>query len=822
MKRIIAFITALALMLCAGCSGGSSSETEGSRSVSFKISSCNVLSEQMSLKLSLSPLSDSAPKSVTLTVSESGKKLTETNVAVDGSDNTIDVPFGDRGTKGTVDMELKAISGGKCEGSANIVFRNGLPQLSEDALYLVLKALKNEELAALVIGAGYTEKEKEGAMGGTFEVERLGIPMLNFCDGPFGVRIFPQYSTCYPAPFVLASSWDTELTKKVGTRIGKDCISFGIDVILAPGMNIHRSVLCGRNSEYFSEDPLLTGKMATAYVNGVQSTGTSAVVKHYAANNEEDDRTTVSAAVTERALRDIYLRGFAYVIREAHPNALMTSYNKINDTYTSVNKNLINAARQDFGFNGLIMSDWTAGGSVTDRVLVGNDLTEPGSYDEVQEVLAALKAGRITRSDLLVCAERILRFVLKSNVLNGVTDENFSKDESRAVSLEAAKSGIVLLKNDGMTLPLANSDIALYGYGSYNTAVGIVGSSWVNTNTITRISTGLEGSGKFTLNRYVTDNYAGVEDEIDLNANLITSSASQSDVAVITLRRQKGEGYDLHNVKGEFLLTDNEMSMITRVSAAFHAAGKKVVVILNTPNYIETASWEKYVDAILWCGVPGETVGEAVASVLSGETNPSGKLTASWPVNYTDEPYAPYVGTDAFQSVYYEDVYVGYRYKTTFNKNVKWCFGYGLSYTGFDYSEAKLSADKFDGKDSTVTLSAKITNKGNVSGREAVQFYVSKPYPEGGPVIELCGFAKTALLDAGASETVSCEVTASELESFCEATSSYTVRAGEYKFYVGSSVNDLTEIGKLTVASDIVTLKTDIDLSPKRAPKTIR
>ena len=701
------------------------------------------------------------------------------------------------------------------------------PQLRKDNIDEVLKAMTLEEKASLLVGTS-SDNLVPGMAGGTRAIPRLGIPQTVFSDGPAGVRIDQErdpshkVATGFPVGTLLASSWDTDLVERTTAVLGNEVLEYGVDVLLAPGMNIHRNPLCGRNFEYFSEDPLLSGKMAAAYVRGIQSNGTGTSIKHYAANNQETNRTENDALVSRRALREIYLKNFEIAVKEGHPWTVMSSYNKLNGQYTQQDYDLLTTVlRDEWGYDGIVITDWGYKENTVKAVQAGNDLMDPGADFEVERILNGVKEGRLSMEDVDRNVRRILEFVVKTPHFRNYAHTNRPDLQAHALTArEAAAESIVLLRNERHALPLkGNERVALYGVSSENFIAGGTGSGEVNKPYVITMTQALEDAGfildeglkkyyslearalkhRFTMEPVEDNEY---REEPFLTAPSIQFQASLNDVAVVVFGRQAGEGKDRH-VENDFELSATERELLVNLSKAYRPRGKKVVVILNVGGVIETASWKHLVDAILLPWSPGQEGANAIADILTGKVNPSGKLPMTFPCNYLDIPssadfpydydeLAPYHAKENVDfTSYSEDIWVGYRYFQTAGAEVSYPFGHGLSYTSFDYSKMVVKAGP-DGFTASVT----VTNTGAVAGKEVVQLYVSAP--AGGldkPACELKGFGKTRLLQPGESEVLTMAVDNYSLASFNERTSSWEAAEGEYKVLVGASVADIRTQG---------------------------
>ena len=704
--------------------------------------------------------------------------------------------------------------------------QNNNPILREDNIDEILNAMTTEEKVALLVGA--PRALVPDAAGYTHEIERLGIPMTVLADGPAGLRIRPTredtdqtfYCTGFPTSTLLASSWDIALMEQVTQAMGNEVLEYGVDVLLAPGMNLHRNPLCGRNFEYYSEDPLLSGKMAAAYVRGIQSNGVGTSVKHFAANNQEINRLENDARVSNRALRELYLKNFEIAIKEGRPWTVMSSYNKLNGDYTQQSQGLLTTVlRDEWGFNGIVMTDWGVKDNTMKAAKAGNDLMEPGRPVEEERLLAAINRGEISQEELDRNVRNILNYIVKTPHFRQYKFSNKPNLKAHAqVARKAAEESIVLLKNDNNTLPLkGNERVALYGLNSVDFWGVGTGSGYVNTEHVANIQEAMTAAG-FTLDENLAEYYRlynGTQtttekmegknidkrhrEEPAITVQAIERQAAANDVAIIVLGRMAGEGAD-RVVPDDFELTAIEREMLQNISMNYHKAGKKVVVVLNIVGVIETASWKHLVDAIVLPWTPGQEGAYAVTDVLRGKVNPSGKLPTTFPISYMDIPSSknfPYTWDmtqgrrgnrkNVDYTDYEEGIWVGYRYFQTKNVEVSYPFGYGLSYTTFAYSKPTVKANA-DG----ITATIIVKNTGKVAGREIVELYVAAP--AGGlekPAQELKAFVKTKLLAPGESETLTMKVSAYELASFNEKSASWETAAGEYKVLFGTSVTDI-------------------------------
>ena len=732
------------------------------------------------------------------------------------------------------------------------------PQLTKDNIDEVVAAMTLEEKATLLVGSGWGSMTAgsmtasatvlvPGAAGTTRSIERLGIPSTVLADGPAGLRISPTrdndpntyFCTGFPVGTVLASMWDTERVEELTTAMGNEVLEYGADVLLAPGMNLHRNPLCGRNFEYFSEDPFLTGKTAAAYINGIQSNGVGVSVKHFAANNQEVNRMENDSRVSQRALRELYLKGFEIAVKEADPWTVMSSYNKINGEYTQQSHGLLTTVlRDEWGFDGIVMTDWGTKEGTVKAVNAGNDLMEPGMQVEIDRIIAAVKAGEISQEQLDKNVRNMLTYIVKTPRFNKYQYSNKPEIEAHAKLVrEAAPEGMVLLENNGV-LPLNGvKTVALYGTGSYDFIAGGTGSGNVNKPYIRNVAEGLTENGLVVnqaiqtwYEQYIAlaktnlrNNGQGggsvilgdpVISEMEVSREFIERMEPQTDIAIFTLSRNAGEGGDRYALDGDWTLTGQERQLIQTLADVYHAAGKKFIVVLNIGGVIETASWKHIPDAVLLAWTPGQEGGYAVADILCGKANPSGKLPMTFPMSYLDIPSSanfPYnykkvqsgmwdflwdgpkrQTKNVDYTEYAEGIYVGYRYFQTADAPVSYPFGYGKSYTTFEYSKpvVKATADGF-----TATIIVK--NTGAVAGKEAVQLYVAAP--AGGlekPAFELKGFAKTKNLAPGEAQTLTINIDKYTLASFNEAASAWETAAGTYKVMFGANAADIRGTGE--------------------------
>lgn len=730
--------------------------------------------------------------------------------------------------------------------------QSDVPQLNENNIPDVIAAMTVEEKCALIIGGrakdfngiGFTNIGVEGAAGVINGIPRLGIPTVVLADGPAGLRISPTrkgetrtfYCTGYPIGSMLSSTWNLELVERAGKSIGNEVLEYGVDILLAPGVNIHRNPLCGRNFEYYSEDPVLAGKMAAAVINGIESNGVGTSMKHFAVNNQEYNRLANNSILSERTLREIYLKNFEIAVKESQPWTIMTSYNFINGEHASESSRLLtDILRGEWGFEGAVMTDWSGGYDDAQIVRAGNEMIQPGSDSRFKKLLAAINDGSLSMADVDRAIERILKLVVKTPKFKGYVPSQTPDLEAHAkVCKKVADEGVVLLKNEKAALPVSREqEIALFGTTSYDFIAGGTGSGDVNRPYVVDLMTGLSNLG-FKLepevdafykdymaaeairckringnNKWYIDRERAIE---VIPVALIEKAAETADAAMITIGRVFGEGKD-RDYYHSYCLSDREQELIACVSKAFRAKGKTLTVILNVGGFVEMISWQDKADAVILCWQPGQEGGNTVASVLCGEVNPSGHLPSTMSTEYRLEPsfknFPQAVADKPYNYSFYrhftdrklplhtvknidytnyeEGIYVGYRYFNTFApKAVAYPFGYGLSYTTFDFKDMKVAAVE-GGWNVTVT----VQNTGKVAGKDVVQIYVKAPKGElDKPERELKAFAKTPMLAAGESCQLTMYVSKESLASFNEKTNSWEVDNGKYTFVAAQDAMD--------------------------------
>jgi beta-glucosidase len=654
----------------------------------------------------------------------------------------------------------------------------------------LLGELTLEEKASLCLGSDVWH---------TAPVPRLGIPAITLSDGPHGLRRQPDEgdhvgisgslpATCFPTASALGSSFDPELVRRVGEAIGEEALAQGVHVVLGPGINIKRSPLCGRNFEYFSEDPLVSGVLGAALVEGIQSQGVGACVKHYAANNQETDRLRVSADVDERTLREIYLTGFERIVTRARPWTLMCSYNKVNGTYASQHRGLLtHVLRGEWGFDGLVMSDW---GAVEDRVAAlaaGLDLEMPPNLGVSDaEIVAAVRSGELDERVLDEAVSRVLQLVERAEQAAGAP--GFDADAHHALARSAAADCAVLLKNEGALLPLApvaGDTIAVIGEFARTPRYQGAGSSQVNP---TRVDVALD------------ELRAAVPDGVEVAFAPLTDEAvelaarASSVVAFLGLpAADESEGFDRSHMD----LPANQTALLPRLAEA----NPRLVVVLANGGAVGVSDWESHVGSVLEIWLSGQAAGGAVADLLLGTANPGGRLAETLPLRLEDTPSHLNFPGEAGHVLYGERVFVGYRGYDAVGCDVSYPFGHGLSYTRFEYDDLRAAVS-----DRAIDVTCRVTNAGDRRGKEVVQLYVGDPDAAvARPPRELKSFAKVDL-QPGESETAKFRLDARDLSYW---SGGWVLEPGEFTLAVGASSRDLRLT--TTVAVDAPPVRPPLD-----------
>ena len=652
----------------------------------------------------------------------------------------------------------------------------------------IIQTLNLEQKCALLSG---------GTVFDTRALPGKGIPSITLSDGPNGVRkqagaadhlgLNPSVpATCFPTSATVANSWDPSLGEAVGEAMGEEAAAQEVSVLLGPGLNIKRSPLCGRNFEYFSEDPYLAGKMAAGYVRGIQKNGISACPKHFAVNSQELRRMASDSIVDERTLRELYLTGFEIVVKEAHPKTIMSSYNLINGTYANENAHLLqDILRKDWGFDGAVVTDW--GGSNDHALGVKNgstlEMPFPGD-DSVRELMKAVQSGKITEADVDARLDELLELVLDTKAAVEKAPRTFDADAHHALARKAAAQSIVLLKNEGNLLPLKKGEkVAVIGDFAKTPRYQGAGSSAVNSIKVDSFLDCLTESGLANVG------YAqGFERQGKANEQLKNEAVALAQNANVVLlcmgldEIKESEGLDRADMK----LAQNQIELL----AAVAAVNPNVVVLLSAGSSLETP-WLKDCKALVYGCLGGQAGAGALVEVLTGAQNPCGKLAETWARSYADTPAKEHFGGDGPTVEYREGLYVGYRYYDTAGVPTAFPFGYGLSYTSFAYSD--LKADE-----NGVTLT--VTNTGSCAGAEVVQLYVAKPDAKVfRPVKELKGFTKVQL-EAGESKTVTIPLDDKAFRYWNVKTDRWEVEGGSYQLLVGASSADIRLTAAVTVA----------------------
>jgi beta-glucosidase len=739
----------------------------------------------------------------------------------------------------------------------------------------IIDALTTEEKVGLIVGDGrfLAVKENKGVKtevpianrNSKMIIPRLNIKTTALTDGPSGINknAAPEgaknytYTTAFPTSTCLAATWNTEIVNKIGDAFGNELLEYDYDLVLMPALNIHRNPKDGRNFEYYSEDPLLSGKMAASIVNGIQANGVGTTLKHFVGNNQESNRRKYNAVISQRAFREIYLRGFEIAVKESHPAAIMTSYNKVNGFYTAENPDLIKKiVRNEWGFDGLFMTDFDMHyGDAVAQVRAGINLIMSGNKDEFNEISTALKNKTLDESTLDKNLVYNIKLKLNSPGIKGYAPSLKPDLKAHAkIAGQAAAEGMVLLKNSNNTLPLkSEKKVALFGKTSYNLIHFGTGSGTVRSyKYAVSVNEGLKNAGfevSKVMEKYYEDYVRKIKrenivpdyfnnpkmrkdngiignqapphfknrlvafsKEKAVSGKEIKKYESETDVAIITLGRSAGENYE----NGYLPTTKTEIDLVRNVSKIFHSAGKKVIVVLNVPGVWETTTWRDFPDAILLAWLPGQEGGNAVADIISGKVNPSGKLPDSFPLKYADVPSAEtFPGEPAnnpVNSFYKEGIYVGYRYYDSFDVPTAYEFGYGLSYTTFKYSGLKLSSTIFE---SELKVTVTVKNTGEVAGKEVVQLYLSTPAAQiEKPVQELKGFAKTKLLKPGESQQLSFNLNERTLASFRSGISAWVADKGDYEIRIGASSKDIRLKDSFNLTENIIVEKVHDVLYP--------
>ena len=642
----------------------------------------------------------------------------------------------------------------------------------------IIKKLSLEQKCALLSGAGEWQ---------TYSFPKQGVPSFWLSDGPSGLRKqegagdhlglnASVKATCFPSAATVANSWDPQIGEMVGKALGREAAAQRVNVLLGPGLNMKRSALCGRNFEYFSEDPYLAGKMAASYVRGEQSQGIAACPKHFAVNSQETRRMASNSIVDERTLREIYLTAFEIVVRESQPKTIMTSYNAVNGTYTNESAHLLKEIlRDEWGFDGMVVTDWGGSNDHVAGVQAGSSLEMPNpGLGMANLLLQAISTGKLSEDDVDARVDEILDVAFSTQGIQN-TPDSFDVEAHQAIARKAAADSIVLLKNEDSILPLAaGKSVAIIGDFAEKPRYQGAGSSMVNP---TKVETLLDAAKEAGMS--VAGFAKGYKRDGGSDQAMLTEAvelAKKADVVILAIglaESSESEGLDRAHIK----MADNQKELIKAVAEV----NKNVVAVVSAGSAIETG-WAADCKAILHGYLGGQASGGAMCDVLTGKVNPSGKLSETLPLTLEDTPAAKDYPATGQNSYYKEGLFIGYRYYDTANVEVAFPFGYGLSYTSFEYSNVKAS-------DKAVTFT--LTNTGKVAGAEVAQIYVSKP--DGAvvrPAKELKGFTKVVLAP-GESKEVTVELDDKAFRYFNTKTNKWEVEGGEYQILVGASSRDI-------------------------------
>lgn len=684
-----------------------------------------------------------------------------------------------------------------------------------DKIKEVIAEMTLEDKIKLCSGAGFWESEC---------MEQYGIPSFFMSDGPHGLRTQKnesdhlginksEKSTCFPTASASASSWNPALLYEMGKAIGEEALAHGVDVVLGPGVCMKRNPLCGRNFEYFSEDPYLAGVMGTNWIRGVQETGVGTSLKHYAANNQEQERMRGDSMVDERALREIYLSAFETAVREGRPDTVMCSYNKINGTFSSDNKKLLtDILRDEWGFEGLVVTDW---GAMNDRIKAfqaGCDLEMPnscGMFDA--EVKQAVEEGRLAEEDIDACAERIIRLARKAQetrrkIPGGYT---FDAEAHHELAKKIAAESAVLLKNDGELLPLQKTaKIALCGAMAETVRYQGAGSSHINPTKLSNLRAAMEAAGG-TVAYYPAYEPGGEKNEKELKRAV--EGAKEADAAVLVVGlpdAYESEGYDRKNMA----MPESHCELVTEIAKV----NPNIIVVLMGGSPVELP-WLADAKAVLNMYLGGQAVGEAGANLLYGAVNPGGKLAETWPVSYKDCSSSETFGVNPRQVEYAESIYVGYRYYEKAGIPVRFAFGHGLSYTQFALSELTVKSgehpacDNFfwnpSEEDAELTVSCRVKNTGDRAGAEVVQIYTADLTPDSFKAKkELKGFGKV-YLEPGEEKEVTVALNRRAFAHYDVNTGAWEVLMGRYQIQAGTSSADICLTQDIRVQGTVDTLR---------------
>ena len=665
----------------------------------------------------------------------------------------------------------------------------------------MIEKMTLEQKAAILSGKSEWE---------TWNFEHLGIPSIFCADGPHGIRkqagagdhlgLNPSLAaTCFPTAATIANSWDPCLGEEIGKALGEEARAQGVNVVLGPGLNIKRSPLCGRNFEYFSEDPYLSGKMATGYIRGIQSQGVSACPKHFAVNSQELRRMAMNAVLDERTLREIYLTGFEIAVKEGGAKALMTSYNEVNGVYANENAHLLrDILREEWGFNGIVITDWGGSNDHVKGVEAGSDLEMPTpGFDSARQIVDAVKDGRLSETAVDECVDRLLETVFALTKGKGA-EEKFDEKSHHVLAAKAAAESAVLLKNEDDILPLkSGTRVALIGDFAFDPRYQGAGSSLVNAAKLDNMADLIKGYD-LTLAGAARGYMRTGEEDVVLKKEAV-DLAEVSDTVLYCLgldEMSESEGIDRTHMR----IPQNQISLLEEIARV----NKNIVGILSAGSAVEMP-WHHCLKGLLHGGLYGQAGAGAMLDILTGKVNPSGRLSETYPLHYEDTPAFRYFPGEERNSEYREGIYVGYRYYDTSKVRVMYPFGFGLSYTTFEYEE--LSVDR---KGATFT----ITNTGGRDGAETVQLYVGKKDAKVfRPEKELKGFRKI-FLKAGKSKKVRIDFDDKTFRYWNVHTDRWEIEGGVYRIMIGASSADIRLEAEVEVSGTTEELPYDADRMP--------
>ena len=651
----------------------------------------------------------------------------------------------------------------------------------------ILQKLSLEQKCALLSGKNTWQ---------TQDYPKQGVPAIWLSDGPNGLRkqagaadhlgLNPsEPATCFPTAATMANSWDPVLGEEVGRALGEETAAYRVNVLLGPGLNVKRSPLCGRNFEYFSEDPYLSGKMAAAYVRGIQENGIAACPKHFAVNSQELRRMASNSVLDERTLRELYLTAFEIVVKEAHPKSIMSAYNKVNDTYANENHHLlVDILRKEWGFDGAVVTDWGGSNDHVEGVKNGSTLEMPSpGLGGARKLLKAVENGELSEHTIDERVDEMLELALSTTEAMEKAPHKFDENAHHQLARRAAAESIVLLKNEDAILPLKHGKkVTLIGDFALTPRYQGAGSSMVNPTRVDSLKDAMEAAELDMVGYCAGYERSGKPNKAYLDEAV--SQAKMADVVVLCIgldESSESEGLDRTHI-GIPAVQKQLLDAVT-------AANPNVVAVVSAGSVIET-DWVEQCKAVVHGYLGGQAGAGAMLEVLTGWQNPCGKLAETIPLRYEDTPAARYFPGRKQNAEYREGLYVGYRYYETANKAVRYPFGYGLSYTTFAYSDLKVNADKV-----TFTLA----NTGSVAGAEIAQLYVAKPDAAVfRPAKELKGFAKV-FLKAGESKTVSIPLDDKTFRYWNVATDSWEVEGGSYQLLVGANVQDIRLTADITL-----------------------